>query len=480
MMALGFSRRAPSSSSSHAVVKRASLAPRGEEAGDGIIINSSSNPFFARCQRRSNRRCRRPFSSLSESSRGEEGAASTRTINPAIGSGGSNNNSTDSDSSPTSSSSSTERNQRKRKLRHTRIPVLSYQDDYVIVSKPEGMSMHHNSNTRWGRSKSPVLQNTIQKQLSRKPYLVHRLDHRTSGAVVLGFDSRTAGELHGRLRMEDATKLYVALVRGDLRELFRTAATMATASKDGIDSGGVDLSVDGDGSVVGSRGRAPDIHVPAGEGMVQGPDARPRGSEHDGRITVDLPLRIDGVPKEARTDFHFLASMEEEDASSSDVDGPSEAVPYATTSLTLLLCRPRTGRTHQIRRHAQRALRAPVIGDSEHGDSRVNRHWRTSVGLDRLGLHCWFLGLPPAPASSSGVGDGDKDGDDDDDDDEDAGDVEGISCMAPLTPDFAAALRHERLRPLWEEATSVEPRLLMEPYDSRGGTFGRNFRKKGA
>ena len=90
----------------------------------------------------------------------------------------------------------------------------------------------------------------------------------------------------------------------------------------------------------------------------------------------------------------------------------------------------------------------------------MNRYWRESIGLDRLGLHCWYLGLPPLATAS-------PDGDDD-----------VIECLAPLTLDFAGALRHEKLGPLWSEARSVEPRLGMEPYDERGGTFGRNFRRR--
>lgn len=371
---------------------------------------------------------------------------------------------------------SIKRNERSR----PRIPVLSYRDSYVILSKPPGMTMHHSSDTRWGRSKSPVLQTVIRKQLSRKPYLVHRLDHRTSGAVIVGFDSETAGELHGRLRKSDAVKLYVALVRGDLRQRFRDAA--ATVPSGASEEDGV----------VGSPGRVPDVLAgKGGRNPSFGDGNSLESSEYEGKITVNLPLRVGGVEKEARTDFYFLSSMEasarpeEEGRSDGETNGNNRnssslgstpgstvtapsAAPRVTKSLTLLLCRPRTGRTHQIRRHLQRALRAPVVGDSEHGDSRVNRFWRESVGLDRLGLHCWYLDLPPAAASSDPTSPSDSGGEGDG----------GIACVAPLTPDFAAALRHEALQPLWEEAARVEPRLGMEPYDERGGTFGRHYRTR--
>ena len=331
--------------------------------------------------------------------------------------------------------------------------------------------MHHNPNfrSRWGMSKSPVLQTAIRRQLSRKPYLVHRLDHRTSGACIVGFTSDMASKLHGRLRGDGATKLYVALVRGDLRDRLRPAAASTTAACDRID--GDEGRSDGDGRIIESRGKVPDVMAAAGGGEGRRTDRSTNDDdEYCGKITVNLPIKVKAggieIEKDALTDFYFLSSMTAEDDDDDVDDAPkggtgSTTARYVNKSLTLLLCHPRTGRTHQIRRHLRKALTSPVIGDVEHGDSRVNRHWREKVGLDRLGLHCWYLGLPPAAGSSSSPPD---DG--------------VIECLAPLTLDFAGPLKHEKLGRLWAEACRVEPRLGMEPYDERGGTFGRNYRKQ--
>jgi len=339
----------------------------------------------------------------------------------------------------------------KSKNQRPRIPILSYKNQYVILSKPPGMTMHHNTNSRWNRSKSPVLQTTIRKQLSRKPYLVHRLDHRTSGAVLMAFSSEAAAAMHGRLRGEGAVKGYVALVRGDLREEFQKRAS---------DAGISDEDVDGNASIVSERRR---LFGREGTELIE--------KEYYGKITVDLPIKIDGVEKEAQTDFYFLASMDydnnDEDNSSTCEDVNDGNVSYATKSLTLLLCRPHTGRTHQIRRHVQKALQSPIIGDSEHGDSRVNRFWREKIGLDRLGLHCWYLDLPEESSVETETLTS-----------KEAELGERIQCIAPLPPDLSLALQSEELRSLWEEAIRVEPRLTMEPYDERGGTYGRNFRKR--
>jgi 23S rRNA-/tRNA-specific pseudouridylate synthase len=92
-------------------------------------------------------------------------------------------NAIDSNSRPIQTEKKTTKTkQKKNKIQRERIPILSYKSNYVIVSKPAGMTMHRNSNA-WGQAKTiPVLESTIHKQLARKPYLVHRLDHRTSGA----------------------------------------------------------------------------------------------------------------------------------------------------------------------------------------------------------------------------------------------------------------------------------------------------------
>jgi len=133
----------------------------------------------------------------------------------------------------------------------------------------------------------------------------------------MGFDSRTAGRLHGRLTRKDATKLYVALVRGDLRERFRCAAAdlASPISEDDGDcwsyTDGVDMSVNGDGSIVGSFGRMPEIMTGGGGKEHLPPRCHENaGSEYNVKISVNLPIKANDVEKEAQTDFYFLSSME--------------------------------------------------------------------------------------------------------------------------------------------------------------------------
>jgi tRNA pseudouridine65 synthase len=107
---------------------------------------------------------------------------------------------------------------------------------------------------------------------------------------------------------------------------------------------------------------------------------------------VDHPLRdiadrferrrtIESRP--ARTDVSCLARVE-----------LAAAVGrYPTARYSLVECRPRTGRKHQIRRHLKH-LRHPVIGDANYGDGAHNRFFRHSLGITRLLLAASAIRLP--------------------------------------------------------------------------------------
>jgi tRNA pseudouridine65 synthase len=99
-------------------------------------------------------------------------------------------------------------------------------------------------------------------------------------------------------------------------------------------------------------------------------------------VDVDYPLR--DVPdrfsrrktlrsRPAVTQVHCLARIELESA----------VGRYATARYSLVLCRPRSGRRHQIRRHLKH-LRHPVIGDANYGDGAHNRFFRDTLGIAGL------------------------------------------------------------------------------------------------
>ncbi|GMH84839.1 hypothetical protein TrST_g248 [Triparma strigata] len=206
----------------------------------------------------------------------------------------------------------------------------------------------------------------LKRQLRRKVQPVHRLDHRTSGALLFAFNSDACAKLQAAMSKPTAKKHYIALVRGEWR--------------------------------------------------------------HEADFTYDSPVSVgrdnDGVKlyKNATTVFHVISSQ---------------------LNATIMLCEPKTGRTHQIRKHLYK-LGHPIVGDTEHGDSKVNRWWRTERNFDRLGLHCIELTLPGF-----------------------------FSEIAPLGEEWAAALKSE---PMWSAAVAEDPRLAAESFDFRGGSFGKTIK----
>lgn len=137
---------------------------------------------------------------------------------------------------------------------------------------------------------------------------------------------------------------------------------------------------------------------------------RGRWTAGEGPILVDNPMKDDNRRlKDAATEVLCLATT-------------------AQPRCSLVRARPRTGRYHQVRRHV-RDLNHPVIGDSQHGDTKFNRVWRDQHGLARLALHCHRLELPAA----------------------------GIDVACPLPEDLAGPLRRV---PFYERALREWPDLF--------------------
>ncbi len=80
-------------------------------------------------------------------------------------------------------------------------------------------------------------------------------------------------------------------------------------------------------------------------------------------------VRVSSEGKEALTDFRVIERI---------------------GNTTLVEARPKTGRTHQIRVHAQ-YLGHPLVGDEKYGDDGINKAMRTAHGAGRLFLHARAL-----------------------------------------------------------------------------------------
>lgn len=106
----------------------------------------------------------------------------------------------------------------------------------------------------------------------------------------------------------------------------------------------------------------------------------------DGSGVIDYALRNEDKPdkiQDAVTQYRCLHQ--------STVEVPVGRYPSARFSLVEL--HPKTGRTHQLRRHMAH-LRHPILGDTRHGDSAQNRFLRAHCGLQMLMLRAIRLQMP--------------------------------------------------------------------------------------
>lgn len=365
-------------------------------------------------------------------------------------------------SCPESNSSDDDKNIRRRssskkkkkgpkarpKKERPRIPILQYHNDWVCINKPPGLSAHRARSTPKNQL---VVSTLLKRQLSRKVFLVHRLDHRTSGVMLFAFNAKTCGLLHKALTFgnkgfdED---------RVDARDVQEGLVA-------GIENGGgndavLDIQEEEEKRAEMLGGIEPSHKQYVA--LLRGDWKRSFGDESV--VTIDKPLKVKDIMKEAETEFQLLASFP--GIPSEDGQDENHSLPSACS---LVLCLPKTGRTHQIRRHAYR-MGFPVIGDSQHGDSKINRWWRENRGLNRLFLHCFSLDLPDLQLMDNEMN-GHQDM------------SKRIECVAPLLPELSNVLKHESIeQEIWETALRKEPRLGLEPIDQKGGSFGRNFRNK--
>jgi tRNA pseudouridine65 synthase len=99
--------------------------------------------------------------------------------------------------------------------------------------------------------------------------------------------------------------------------------------------------------------------------------------EKQGLIDHPLPSIKSGKLQESKTHYQVLAESEIPFNSTGR---------YPTSRYSLLLVKPETGRTHQIRRHLAH-IRHYIIGDKKHGDNKQNIFFQKQFGLENLLLH---------------------------------------------------------------------------------------------
>ena len=106
----------------------------------------------------------------------------------------------------------------------------------------------------------------------------------------------------------------------------------------------------------------------------------------EGSGVIDYPLRNEEKRDKVQDALTEYCSLKQ-----STVDVPVGHYPTARVSLVEL--RPKTGRTHQLRRHMAH-LRHPILGDTRHGDGAQNNFLRRHCGRQMLMLRAVRLTVP--------------------------------------------------------------------------------------
>lgn len=226
------------------------------------------------------------------------------------------------------------------------VSILEQGEHHVVVSKPPAVVCHHSEWTGSRSSKKtvpevPMLQRT-REAVGEKVNLVHRLDRGASGCLLLTKAASDEEDLHATAVLQQA-----------MTEANKTYVALVR-----------------------------------GEGILKGRDFK-----KEGWFEVNRPIKDErGNLNEATTYFRFIAGQ---DNDSGNLDRPRAS---------LVLARPKHGRWHQIRKHLN-GLSHPILGDSSHGNSKVNREWREQKGLalERTCLHLLKLELPATSICPSGI-----------------------------------------------------------------------------
>ena len=101
------------------------------------------------------------------------------------------------------------------------VTILYEDDDLVVVDKPAGMKMHPHSPTEDDTLLNFIAANFAKRQLlshgqPARPYMVHRLDRATSGAVLVAKNPVVVPLLVSFLADKTMTRTYYARVSGYL------------------------------------------------------------------------------------------------------------------------------------------------------------------------------------------------------------------------------------------------------------------------
>ncbi|MGH6817728.1 MAG: RluA family pseudouridine synthase [Methylovirgula sp.] len=208
--------------------------------------------------------------------------------------------------------------------RALRTMILYEDDDLFVLNKPHGLAVQGGSGTT--RHIDGMLASLADAR-GERPVLVHRLDRDTAGVLLVAKSRRIAAELGEIFRARQAQKIYWALVEGVPKP---------------------------------AQGRI-SLFLAKGEGMEHA--ARRPGT---GRGSLEKMRIAQHGDENARHSVTYYAVVDK--------------VPG---KLAWLSMKPITGRTHQLRAHAE-AIGHPIVGDPKYAGKEGDRQApQIPAGMER-------------------------------------------------------------------------------------------------
>jgi len=199
---------------------------------------------------------------------------------------------------------------------------ILYKDEHLVIVNKPSGLLVHKSPIDKGETQFAL--QMVRDQIGEYVYPVHRLDKPTSGVLIFALSSEVAKLLSDDFRANLIKKEYMAVVRGY--------------------------------------------------------------TEYEALIDYDLKVILDKKadrdrsdnkePQSAQTYYERLAILE--------LPFPVSRYPVARYSLVKFF--PKTGRKHQLRRHAKHILH-PIVGDTKYGRTEHNNLFREKFHCHRLLLH---------------------------------------------------------------------------------------------
>jgi len=198
-----------------------------------------------------------------------------------------------------------------------------FEDDHLLaIDKPPGLIVDV-SDTVKSETLADILQRDFNIQLERGG-IIHRLDKDTSGILLVAKTQQALENLQAQFKERKIKKEYLALVHGQIME---------------------------SGKVEGSIGRNPEKRE---------------------------KFMVVGQGKEAITEYEPIKQLTIDNEQLTKIfDGFNKIQMRKLKTMnyelyTLVICRPQTGRTHQIRVHLKH-INHPIVSDETYGGRKIVR-----------------------------------------------------------------------------------------------------------